>query len=401
MDATTLAANFEARESALTELRTLTEEFAGKEMDAEAKEKETRLLDAVADFDGRVKRGIEAVKLSDSVTALMAGRMGTGSKSAAQDKLAEAANQLRGLALEQSAEFRPESGLSKSGTELRAADTTTGKNVIPRTLFGQLLAEAVNRSTVMRNGASIMATSSGEPLDIVVMTGRAAAQITAENGSIPESYPTQVTRSLGAYKYAYASIVSSELVQDQALDLVGFLVGDAGPAIGHGMGTHFLSGDGVGKPTGILKAAPAATSTFKMPGGAVKDTVVSDGLIDLYYELQPAYRSSATWVVSDKMAAVMRKLKDANGQYLWQSALTAGAPDLFNGRPVATDVAMTDNQVLFADLSKYKVRLAGPLRVERSLDAKFLNDQVAYRFVQRADGLLTDLQSAKVLTVTP
>ncbi|GAA0660391.1 phage major capsid protein [Kitasatospora atroaurantiaca] len=392
MDATTLAANFEAREKAVSELRALTDEFAGKDMDADARAKESRLLDSIADYDGRVRRGIEAVKSSESVTSLMAGLKGTGSKREAQEKLDATADQLRSLELGQAADFAP---------ERRAVDTTTGKNVIPRTLFGQLLAEAVYRSTVMRNGASILSTSSAEPLDIVVMTGRASAQITAENGQIQESYPTQVTRSLGAYKYAYASVVSSELIQDQALDLVGFLVGDAGPAIGHGMGTHFLAGDGVGKPTGILKAAPAATATFKMPGGTNKDTGVSDGLIDLFYELQPAYRSNATFVVSDKMAAVMRKLKDVNGQYLWQTALVAGQPDLFNGRPVATDVAMPDNQVLFGDLSKYKIRFAGPLRVERSLDAKFLNDQVVYRFIQRADGLLTDLLSAKVLTVTP
>ena len=398
MDATTLAANFDAREKAVSELRTLTDEFAGKEMTAEARQKEGDILAAIADYDGRVRRGIDAIKASESVTSLMAGIKGDKST---PDALTEAANELRALSLGKAVEFRPDKGLNKSGAELRAVDTTTGRNVIPRTLFGQLLAEAVYRSTVMRNGASILATSSAEPLDIVVMTGRASAQITAENGAISESYPTQVTRSMGAFKYAYASIVSSELIQDQALDLVAFLVGDAGPAIGHGMGTHFLTGDGTGKPTGILKAAPAATATFKLPGGAVKDTVASDGLIDLFYELQPSYRAGATYVVSDKMAAIMRKLKDANGQYLWQTALTADAPDLFNGRPVATDVAMPDNQVLFGDLSKYKVRFAGPLRVERSLDAKFMNDQVVYRFIQRADGLLVDLQAAKVLTITP
>ncbi|MFE2245255.1 phage major capsid protein [Streptomyces lavendulae] len=393
MDATTLSANFEAREKANHELRALTDEFAGKEMTADARSKEGALLDAIADYDARVKRGIEAVKASESVTNLMAGLNGTGSKRETQDKLAEASAQLRSLELGQVADYAPET---------RAVDTTTGKNVIPRTLFGQLLAEAVNRSTVMRNGASVFTTSSAEPIDMVVMTGRASASITAENAAINESYPTQVTRAIGAYKYAYASVISSEFIQDQALDLVGFLVGDAGPAIGHGMGTHFLTGTGTNQPKGILNAAPAATATYKLPNGTtIKDTNVSDGLIDLFYELPPAYRSSATFVTSDKTAALMRKLKDANGQYLWQSALTQDAQDTFNGRPVAVDVAMPDNKVLFGDLSKYKVRLAGSLRVERSLDAKFLNDQVVYRFIQRADGLLVDELSAKVLTVTP
>ncbi|MFJ8386216.1 phage major capsid protein [Streptomyces sp. NPDC094438] len=388
MDATTLAANFEAREKAATELRALTEEFAGKEMDASAREKEEKLLDAIADYDGRVKRGVEALKSSESVNSLMGGLKGTGSKAATQDKLTEAATQLRSLGLYEAAYFKPES---------RAVDTTTGKNVIPRTLFGQLLAEAVERSTVMRNGASLLTTAGGEPIDFTVVTGRASAGIVAENANIPESTPTTAQRTVGAFKYAYASVVSTEFIQDQALDLVGFLVSDAGPALGHGMGAHWLTGTGTGQPKGLVPSASPATATWT--AGAT-DAKVSDALIDLFYELPSSYRGNSTFVVSDKTAASMRKLKDSNGQYLWQSALTAGAPDLFNGKTVATDAVMPDDKVLFADLSKYKIRLAGPLRVERSIDAKFQSDQVVYRFIQRADGLLADLRAAKVLTVT-
>ncbi len=390
MDAATLSANFEARERAANELRSLTEEFGGKEMPAEAREKETKLLDAIADYDGRVKRGVEALRASESVSALMAGLKGTGDKRATQDKLATAADQLRALELGDSLAFAPETRA--------AVDTTTGKHVIPRTLYGQLLAQAIERSTVMRAGASILTTSGGEPIDFTVVTGRASAGIVGENAAIPESNPNTVQRPMGAYKYAYASVVSTEFVQDQALDLVGFLVGDAGPALGHGMGQHFLTGTGTNQPKGILAAAPAATATY---AATAKDTTVSDAFIDLFYELPSSYRTDAAFVVSDKTAALMRKLKDANGQYLWQSALTAGAPDVFNGKPVMTDVGIPDDKVLFGDLSKYKVRLAGPLRVERSVDAKFLNDQIVYRFVQRADGLLVDERAAKVLTVTP
>lgn len=95
----------------------------------------------------------------------------------------------------------------------------------------------------------------------------------------------------------------------------------------------------------------------------------------------------------------MRKLKDANGQYLWQSGLTVGAPSLFNGKVVETDDGMPVDKILFADLSKYRVRFAGSLRVDRSVDAKFSTDQIVYRFLQRADGLLVDARGAKVLTV--
>lgn len=389
MDATTLSANFEARERATNELRSLTEQFAGKDMDADARSKESNLLDAIADFDGRIKRGVDALAANESVASLLDGVNLSGKR----DKGDDVAAQLRGLGLHQSAEFRAAHG------ELQRRDLTAGSapaGVIPRTFHGKLLAQAVERSAVMRGGAQIMSTSGGEPIDFTVVTGRASAGIVSEKASIPESNPTTAVRSLGAFKYGYSSVLSSEFVADQQVDLVGFLVNDAGPAIGHGMGVHFLTGTGVGQPKGILSAASAATATWVI---GANDNTVSDALIDLFYELPASYRSNAAFVVSDKTAAVMRKLKDANGQYLWQSALTAGAPDMFNGRAVLTDVAVPDDKVLFADLSKYTVRLAGALRVERSIDAKFDTDQIVYRFIQRADGLLLDERSAKVLTV--
>ncbi|MFB7860595.1 phage major capsid protein [Streptomyces sp. NPDC056069] len=390
MDATTLSANFEARERATNELRALSEEFAGKEMDADARSKETALLGAIADYDGRIKRGIEVLKSGESVSALMQGLKGTGSKGNTPDKLAQAAEQLRSLKINEGLTFAPES---------RAAiDTKTnpGNTVIARTLYGRLLAEAVERSTVMRGGATILTTSSGEPMDFTVVVGRAAASIVNENANIPESNPTTVQRSVGAYKYGYASTLSTEFVQDQALDLVSFLVGDAGPAIGAGMGQHFLTGTGTNQPKGIVTAGSPATATFT---ATAKDATVSDALIDLYYELPSSYRGNAAFVVSDKVAAQMRKLKSTDGQYLWQSSVIVGGPDTFNGRPVLTDVGVPDTKVTFGDLSKYTVRLAGPLRVERSVDLKFLNDQVVYRFLQRADGLLVDERAVKVLTV--
>lgn len=389
MDAKTLSANFEARERATAELRTLTDEFAGKDMPAEAREKETNLLTAIADYDGRIKRGVDVLAANDSVASLMQGLNGSGSKRETQDKLAAASDQLRSMAVNESLTFAPETRA--------VVDKANNPNVLSRTLYGQLLEAAVERSTIMRNGASVVTTSGGEPIDFTVVTGRASASIVGENGNIPESTPSTIQVSVGAYKYAYASTISSEFLADKALDLVGFLVGDAGPAIGDGMGRHFLTGTGTNQPKGIFTSAPAAASTF---AANAADDVVADSLIDLFYELQTSYRRNAAYVVADKTAALMRKLKDANGQYLWASGLVAGAPDTFNGKPVLTDDGVPETKVLFGDLSKYRVRMAGPLRVERSVDYKFMNDQVVYRFIQRADGLLVDERAAKVLTIT-
>jgi HK97 family phage major capsid protein len=387
MDATTLSANFEARERATNELRTLTDEFAGKPMDGDATAKEERLLSAIQDFDGRIKRGIEAIKATDAVTSLLAGLPGSAVADGAGTRSADRsdADILRSLAPNEGAEFRAQ------------LDKTAGANALTRSLYDQLIAQAVNRSTIMRAGATVFNTSDGNPLDFTVVTGRSTAAIVAENGTVGESYPTTTQRSMGAFKYGYASTVSYEFATDQVLDLVGFLVGDAGPAIGDAMGRHFLTGTGTGQPKGIILDGSAATATFS--AAAAPTSVQSDALIDLSYELKSAYRSNATYVTSDKNAGKLRKLKDTTGNYLYQPALTAGSQDMFNGRPIVSDDGIPDDKILFGDLSKYRVRFAGALRVDRSVDAKFTSDQIVYRFLQRADGLLIDQTAVKVMTI--
>ncbi|WP_327253163.1 phage major capsid protein [Streptomyces sp. NBC_01244] len=391
MDATTLGANFEAREKATVELRALTEEFAGKDMGAEAREKEERLLTAIADFDGRIKRGIDAQKAHEGVQSLMS--QFDGGKSGLTQRSADADDNAR----LRDGNLRTEARSLTFAPEKRDGTKAGNPNVLSRTLYGQLIAQAVERSAIMRGGATTFSTSDANPLDFTVVTGRPTAAIVGEGANVPESYPATIQRSMGGFKYGFASVVSYEFATDQVLDLVGFLVGDAGPAIGDAMARHFLTGTGTAQPRGILTDAGAATATYKTTDA---DGKVSDALIDLFYELPSSYRTNAKYVVSDKRAAQMRKLKDGQGQYLWQSALTAGAPDLFNGKAVETDEGAPDNKVLFADLSKYRVRFAGALRVDRSIDAKFESDQIVYRFLQRADGLLVDQRAAKVLTVT-
>ncbi|QAX94705.1 major head protein [Streptomyces phage Lilbooboo] len=387
MDATTLSANFEARERATAELRALTDEFAGKPMDADATAKEERLLSAIAEFDGRIKRGIDAIKATDAVTSLLSGLQGSGTAQRSADVDDETRLREGSLSEARSWEFAPE---KRDGTK------AANPNVLSRTLYGQLIAQAVERSAIMRGGATTFTTSDANPIDFTVITGRSSASIVGETAEIPESYPATTQRSMGGFKYGFASVVSYEFATDQVLDLVGFLVSDAGPAIGDAMGRHFITGTGTGQPRGILTDASPATATFS---AVAEDSTVSDALIDLFHEVPSAYRANAKYVVNDLRAAQMRKLKDANGQYLWQSGLTVGAPNLFNGKVVETDDGMPVDKILFADLSKYRVRFAGSLRVDRSVDAKFSTDQIVYRFLQRADGLLVDARGAKVLTV--
>ena len=124
--------------------------------------------------------------------------------------------------------------------------------------------------------------------------------------------------------------------------------------------------------------------------------MTADELIDIYHAIASGYRANASWVINDSTAQAIRKLKDGDGQYLWQPGIAAGRPDTILGRPVVTDDAVADMATTaafayFGDLSKaYTVRMVNALDVARSDDFAFDTDLVTWRFVARFDGVLVD-----------
>jgi HK97 family phage major capsid protein len=68
----------------------------------------------------------------------------------------------------------------------------------------------------------------------------------------------------------------------------------------------------------------------------------ANGLIDLLYALKPAYRANATWMMNSTTLAAVRKMKDANKQYVWAPGAQAGEPGTLLGRPIVDAVDMPD-----------------------------------------------------------
>ena len=281
--------------------------------------------------------------------------------------------------------------------DLVKGTATAGGNTIPVTFYGRLMQHLIEVSGVMSANPTVLNTSSGENIDIPITTSFSSAQITPENTAIPQSEPAFGKRTLSAYKYGVLLQVSSELLQDTAVDLEGFLAMQAGRALGNAFGVHAITGDGSNKPTGIVTSA----STGKTGGTGVTGKFVADDLIDLYYSVIAPYRNSAScgWLMADGSLAAARKLKDSQGQYLWQPSIQVGAPDTLLGKPVHTDpnvaaVGTSAKSVIFGDFSQYFVRMAGGVRFERSTDFAFDTDVTTFRCLMRADGLTVDQTGA-------
>lgn len=118
--------------------------------------------------------------------------------------------------------------------------------------------------------------------------------------------------------------VSEELLNDSVFDLESYISREFARRIGAKEEEAFFTGDGSGKPLGILASSGGAETGIT---AASATAITADELIDLFYSLKSPYRRNAVWVLNDSTIKAIRKLKDSNGQYLWQPSLTAGTPD--------------------------------------------------------------------------
>lgn len=108
------------------------------------------------------------------------------------------------------------------------------------------------------------------------------------------------------------------------------------------------------------------------------------------------------WVLNDSTIKAIRKLKDSNGQYLWQPSLTAGTPDTILGRPVRTSaympaIAASAKTIAFGDFSYYWIADRQGRSFKRLNELYAANGQVGFLASQRVDGKLILSEAIKVL----
>lgn len=282
--------------------------------------------------------------------------------------------------------------------DLTKGTATAGGDTVPTSFYNQLVQHMIEVSGILTAGPTILRTSSGENIDIPTTTAHSSGALVAEAAAISESDPAFTKRTLGAYKYGVLIQVARELIDDTAVDLQGYLSMQAGRAVGNAFGVHLATGSGSSQPSGIVTGSSAGVTGATTGASGL---FTADELIDLQYSVISPYRNSPScaWLMRDATVGKVRKLKDANDQYLWQPGLGSGTPDQLLNKPVHTDpniaaVATSAKSVLFGDISTYFVRLAGGVRFERSDEYAFNTDLVTFRCLVRGDGTLVDRTGA-------
>ena len=206
-------------------------------------------------------------------------------------------------------------------------------------------------------------------------------------------------KSLGAFSFNTEWLrVSFELANDSIFAMESLLGSLLGERLGRRANLELTTGVGTTAPAGIVTG-----STLGKTAAAVA-AITWDEIIDLEHSVDPAYRSSpkARYMFNDSVLQAVRKLKDGQGNYLWQMGdVKGGVPASFNGRPYSINQAMasmaTGNKVmLFGDFSKYYVRKVGAPIIGAIQDKDFWPGFGIAGYI-RLDGALVDTAAVKHL----
>ncbi len=264
--------------------------------------------------------------------------------------------------------------------------------------YERTLVEALEEENIFRSMAKIINTASGDRKIPMVATKGTASWID-EEGAYLESDDSFGMISIGAYKLGTMIKVSEELLNDSVFKLEDYIAKEFARRIGNKEEEAFFTGDGAGKPLGVLAENGGAQIGVT---AASASAITAHELMDLFYSLNAPYRRSAVWTMNDATIKGIRKLKDSSGQYLWQPSLVANTPDTLLGRPIKTSaymptMATAAKAIAFGDFKYYWIADRQGRSFKRLNELYAANGQVGFLGSQRVDGKLILPEAIKVL----
>jgi HK97 family phage major capsid protein len=243
--------------------------------------------------------------------------------------------------------------------------------------------------------ANVIVSTNGRPLVIPDLTGDGTAFSPGEGTAITESTPALGTATATPASYKALSFLSAEALEDTEVNLTDVIARNHARVIGLDFGSAAT--------TAILAAINNGGTATGLGGGGTAAFVGYEDLLDLKYSRAAPYRDAGVWVMSNGMIKKARKFTDKNGSYLW-GPMASGQPGGLDGQAVYEDPylaapASATKSVLYGAWTEAITVKATAIRVEVSRDARFANDQIAIKSVQRI-GLAVPLADAGAFLVS-
>lgn len=280
--------------------------------------------------------------------------------------------------------------------ELSVGVDTDGGYLVPEEYDSRLI-EGLEEENIFRKLGTTIKTSGERKINIAGSKPAAAWVDEGQALTFGDAKFSQI--NLDAHKLHVAVKVTEELLYDNAFGLENYLLRQFSKALANAEEDAFLNGDGSGQPLGIF----ASEGGGQIGVTAASTTeITADEIINLVYALKRPYRKNAKFIMNDATIATLRKLKDENGQYLWQPSLQAGEPDRLFGYEVLTSayvptIAAGKPVIAFGDFSYYNIGDRG-VRSFAELKELFAgNGMVGFVAKERVDGKLVLAEAVQVL----
>lgn len=300
-------------------------------------------------------------------------------------------------------------GLDLEGKSLSIAVLSEGGYLVSPQASGSILS-MLRANASIRSIASVV-TVEGTSYDVLIDHTDLGYSWTNETASLTETSTPQIDRiTIRLHELSAMPKASQRLLDDSAFDIEAWLAERIADKFARAEADAFITGDGVDKPKGFLTHPTTPNATWAwdtlgyIPTGRSGDfnaTNPSDAIIELVYALDAQYRARGTFVMNSKTAGAVRKMKDADGRFLWSDGLAAGEPARLMGYPVLLaekmqDIGVGTYAIAFGDFSAgYTIAERPDLRILR--DPFSAKPHVLFYATKRVGGDVSDFAAIKLL----
>ena len=266
---------------------------------------------------------------------------------------------------------------------------------------------AMNATASIRAIATVVSVESTS-YDVLIDHTELGAGWANETATTAETDTPQIDRiTIPLHELSALPKVSQRLLDDSAFDIEGWLASRISDKFARSEAGAFVNGDGVDKPTGFLTYPTVDNDVWTWGNlgyvvtGSNTGIVDGDPIIELVYSLGAEYRANASFVMNSKTAGLVRKLKDADGRFLWSDGLAQGEPARLMGYSVLIaedmpDVGTDAMAIAFGDFANgYTIAERPDLRVLR--DPFSAKPHVLFYATKRVGGAVSDFNAIKLL----
>ena len=302
-------------------------------------------------------------------------------------------------------------GLVLEGKAMSTAVAADGGYLVDPQTADTIRSMLVSTSSLraISNVVQVEATS----FDVLIDRSEVGSGWATEVAATTETATPAIERiSIKLHELAAMPKASQRLLDDSAFDVEGWLAGKIATRFIRAEAAAFISGDGVDKPKGILLPGKVANASWTwgnlgyIATGAAADFAAAnavDCIISLVYALGAEYRANATFIMNSKTAGAVRKMKDADGRFMWSDGLAASEPARLMGYAVQIcedmpDIAANAFAMAFGDFTAgYTIAERPDLRILR--DPFSAKPNVLFYASKRVGGDVTDFAAIKLLKI--